>query len=101
MGQIKVMWVAWLDEKKVFLGTAGDQSEKTPVIDPFPPVNPQSGQFGEDVDDAEGFEVVDEDVGHPQAVDQLKVHCRVKSVLTLKDDVHPMIRSYKNGDTLY
>ena len=48
---------------------------KTPVIDPLPPVNPESGQLGKDVDDAEGLQVVDEDVGHPQAVDQLKVHC--------------------------
>ena len=48
---------------------------KTPVIDPLPPVNPESGQLGKDVDDAEGLQVVDEDVGHPQAVDQLEVHC--------------------------
>ena len=48
---------------------------KAPVINPLSPVDPESGQLGEDVDDAEGLQVVDEDVGHPQAVDQLKIHC--------------------------
>ena len=48
---------------------------KAPVINPLSPVDPESGQLGEDVDHAEGLEVVDEDVRHPQAVDQLEIHC--------------------------
>ena len=50
---------------------------KPPVIDSLPPVNPESGQLGEDINHAEGLQVVDEDVRHPQAVDQLQVHCKV------------------------
>ena len=49
---------------------------KAPVINPLSPVNPESGQLGEDVDHAEGLQVVDEDVRHPQAVDQLQVYCK-------------------------
>ena len=44
------------------------------VVDPLPPVYPQSSQLGEDRDGLEGFKVVDKDVGNPEAVDQLKVH---------------------------
>ena len=81
MGQMKVIWVAWLEREREKEGFNIRRrlrrwtENKTPVIDPLPPVNPESGQLGEDVDDAEGLQVVDEDVGHPQAVDQLKVHC--------------------------
>ena len=64
--------------EEVFDIVGGEKRNKPPVIDPLPPVNPESGQLGEDVDHAEGLQVVDEDVGHPQAVDQLQVHCKVK-----------------------
>ena len=45
-----------------------------PVVDLLLVVDPQPGQLGEHVDDLEGLEVVDEDVGHPKVVDQLQVH---------------------------
>ena len=32
-------------------------------------------QFGENINDLKSLEVVDEDVGHPEAVDQLQVDC--------------------------
>ena len=47
---------------------------RLPVVNLLPIVNPQSGQFGEDIDHLEGLEVVNEDVGNPEVVDQLQVH---------------------------
>ena len=76
IGQMKVMWVAWL-KKKIFTGR---RIQTKPVIDPLPPIYPEPSQLGEDVDHPESLEVVDEDVRNPQAVDQLKVHWRFKSV---------------------
>ena len=44
------------------------------VVDPLPGVYPQSGQFGENINCLEGFQVVDEDVRKPQTFYQLEVH---------------------------
>ena len=44
------------------------------VVDPLPGVYPQSGQFGENINCLEGFQVVDKDVWNPQAFYQLKVY---------------------------
>ena len=38
------------------------------VVDPLPPVYPQSGQLGEDRDCAESFQVVNKYIGNPEAV---------------------------------
>ena len=46
-----------------------------PVVDLLLVVDPQPGKFWKHVDDLERLEVVDEDVGHPQVVDELQVHC--------------------------
>ena len=37
-------------------------------------VYPEPGQLGEDADHLVGLEVVDEDVGDPQRVDELQTH---------------------------
>ena len=50
------------------------QFQSLPVVHSLSPVYPESGQFGEYVDDLECFQVVDEDVRHPKTVDQLQVH---------------------------
>ena len=65
-------YVSRLAEEKDF--HRSEISDKKPVIDPLPPIYPEAGQLGEDVDHPESLEVVDEDVRDPQAVDQLKVH---------------------------
>ena len=44
------------------------------VVDPLVPVNPQASKLGENRNSLEGLEVVDEDVGNPETVDQLKVY---------------------------
>ena len=44
------------------------------VVDPLPGVYPQSGQFGENINCLEGFQVVDEDVRKPQTFYQLEIH---------------------------
>ena len=41
------------------------KSKSPPVIDSLPPVYPQPGELGENVDHTESLEVVDEDVWHP------------------------------------
>ena len=53
-------------------------SPPVPVVDPLVLVHPEPGQLGENIDNLESLEVVDEDVGHPETVDQLKVHCNVR-----------------------
>ncbi len=45
----------------------------SPVVDLLLVVDPQSRQLGQDIDDLEGLEIVDENVWHPEVVDQLKV----------------------------
>ena len=47
---------------------------KVPVVDFLLAVDPEAGQLGQDIDDLEGLEVVDEDVGQPQVMDQLKIN---------------------------
>ena len=44
------------------------------VVDPLPGVYPQSGQFGDNFNCLEGFQVVDEDVWNPQTFHKLKIH---------------------------
>ena len=44
------------------------------VVDPLPGVYPQSGQFGENINRLEGFQVVDEDVRKPQTFYPLEIH---------------------------
>ena len=46
---------------------------KAPVINPLSPVDPESSQLGEDVDHAEGLEVVDEDVWEPKLIHEFKI----------------------------
>ena len=47
---------------------------KVPVVDFLLAVDPEAGQLGQDIDDLEGLEVVDEDVGQPQVMDQLEIN---------------------------
>ena len=47
---------------------------KVPVVDFLLAVDPEAGQLGQDIYDLEGLEVVDEDVGQPQVMDQLEIN---------------------------
>jgi hypothetical protein len=49
------------------------------VVDPLPSVYPQSGQFRENINCLEGFQVVDEDVWNPQTFYKLKIHYSTKN----------------------
>ena len=46
------------------------------VVDPLPPVYPQTSQLGQNINSLEGFQVVYEDVWDPETFDQLQVHCK-------------------------
>ena len=39
------------------------------VVDPLAAIYPQSSKLGENINSLEGFQVVDEDVGNPEAFD--------------------------------
>ena len=55
-----------------------------PVINFFFAVDPKSGQLWEDIDDFKRLQIVDENIGKPQVVDQLKVHWKKKHVNQVK-----------------
>jgi hypothetical protein len=57
-----------------------------PVVDFFFAIDPKSGQFWEDINDFESFQIVNENVGQPQIVNQLEVNWKSihKKVLNLK-----------------
>ena len=55
----------WADE-----GDAGGLA----VVDPLPGVYPQSGQFGENINCFECFQVVNENIGNPEVFYQLQIH---------------------------
>ena len=44
------------------------------VVDPLGAIYPQSCKLGENINSLEGFQVVDEDVGNPEAFHQLEVY---------------------------
>ena len=44
------------------------------VVHPLPGVYPQPSKLGQNINCLKGFQVVDEDVGNPEAFNQLQVH---------------------------